>query len=155
GLGAPAARARRPLMAATPAAYADETVRPGEHTWVHAIVRWLFITISLAFLAAVLLAPLATVFVMALSKGLATYFHSFSDPAAAAALRLTLLTAAVVVPINTVFGLAAAWAIAKFEFRGKSVLITLIDLPLAVSPVISGMVFVLLFGLHGWFGLWL
>ena len=102
-----------------------------------------------------LLAPLATVFVMALSKGIAAYLHSFADPDTAAAIRLTLITAAVVVPINTVFGLAAAWAIAKFEFRGKSILITLIDLPLAVSPVIAGMVFVLLFGLQGWFGAWL
>jgi sulfate/thiosulfate transport system permease protein len=118
-------------------------------------VRWLFITVSLAFLAAVLLAPLATVFAMALAHGLAAYLHSFADPDTAAAIRLTLTTALVVVPINTVFGLAAAWAIAKFEFRGKSILITLIDLPLAISPVISGMIFVLLFGLHGWFGAWL
>ena len=143
-------------MAAVPAgAPAGDARRPGQHTWMHSIVRWLFITVSLSFLAAVLLAPLATVFAMALAKGLAVYLHSFADPDTAAAIRLTLLTAAVVVPINTVFGLAAAWAIAKFEFRGKSVLITLIDLPLAISPVISGMVFVLLFGLHGWFGSWL
>jgi sulfate transport system permease protein len=135
--------------------FADDATRPGQHTWLHAIVRWAFIAVSLAFLAAVLLAPLATVFVMALSKGIAAYLHSFSDPDTAAAIRLTLITAAVVVPINTVFGLAAAWAIAKFEFRGKSILITLIDLPLAVSPVIAGLVFVLLFGLQGWFGAWL
>ncbi len=136
-------------------AFADHVTRPAQHTWVHALVRWGFISVSLTFLAAVLLAPLATVFVMALSKGIAAYLHSFADPDTAAAIRLTLLTAAVVVPINTVFGLAAAWAIAKFEFRGKSILITLIDLPLAVSPVIAGMVFVLLFGLQGWFGAWL
>ena len=136
-------------------AFADHATRPGQHTWLHAIVRWAFITVSLAFLAAVLLAPLATVFVMALSKGIAAYLHSFADPDTAAAIRLTLITAAVVVPMNTVFGLAAAWAIAKFEFRGKSILITLIDLPLAISPVIAGMVFVLLFGLQGWFGAWL
>jgi len=135
--------------------FADDATRPGQHTWLHAIVRWAFIAVSLTFLAAVLLAPLATVFVMALSKGIAAYLHSFSDPDTAAAIRLTLITAAVVVPINTVFGLAAAWAIAKFEFRGKSILITLIDLPLAVSPVIAGLVFVLLFGLQGWFGAWL
>jgi sulfate transport system permease protein len=144
------------MAAAAPAeTLADEAARPGQHTWLHAIVRWLFISISLAFLAAVLLAPLATVFAMALAKGIGAYLHAFADPDTAAAIRLTLLTAAVVVPINTVFGLAAAWAIAKFEFRGKSILITLIDLPLAISPVISGMVFVLLFGLHGWFGVWL
>jgi sulfate transport system permease protein len=137
-------------------ALADDAVtRPGQHTWMHAIVRWLCITVSLTFLAAVLLAPLATVFAMALSQGLSPYFDSFADPDTLAAIRLTLTTALVVVPLNTVFGLAAAWAIAKFEFRGKSVLITLIDLPLAISPVISGMVFVLLFGLHGWFGAWL
>jgi sulfate/thiosulfate transport system permease protein len=141
--------------AATAGSLAGETGRPGQRTWAHALVRWLFITVSLLFIAAVLLAPLATVFVMALSKGIQAYLHTFSDPDTLAAIRLTLLTAAVVVPINTVFGLAAAWAIAKFEFRGKSVLITLIDLPLAISPVISGMIFVLVFGLHGWFGVWL
>jgi sulfate/thiosulfate transport system permease protein len=133
----------------------DAARRPGQNTWLAAIVRWLFITVSLTFLAALLLAPLATVFAMALARGFEAYLVSFADPDTLAAIRLTLLTAAVVVPINTVFGVAAAWAIAKFEFRGKSVLITLIDLPLAVSPVISGMVFLLLFGLHGWFGLWL
>jgi sulfate/thiosulfate transport system permease protein len=134
---------------------AGDDVRPGQHTWMHAIVRWLFITVSLSFLAAVLLAPLATVFAMAFARGVSAYLNSFADPDTLAAIRLTLLTAAVVVPTNTVFGLAAAWAIAKFEFRGKSILITLIDLPLAISPVIAGMVFVLLFGLHGWFGAWL
>jgi sulfate transport system permease protein len=133
----------------------DAATRPGQHTWVHAIVRWLCITVSLTFLAAVLLAPLATVFAMALAHGLSVYARSFADPDTLAAIRLTLTTALVVVPLNTVFGLAAAWAIGKFEFRGKSMLITLIDLPLAISPVISGMVFVLLFGLHGWFGVWL
>jgi len=143
------------MAASFPGALAADTTRPGQHTWMHSIVRWLFITVSLAFLAAVLLAPLATVFVMALAKGLPAYLHSFADPDTAAAIRLTLITAALVVPINTIFGLAASWAIAKFEFRGKSILITLIDLPLAISPVISGMIFVLLFGLHGWFGVWL
>ena len=142
-------------MASTAAAISKEGTRPGQHTWLHALVRWFFITVSLTFLAAVLLAPLATVFIMALSRGIDAYLHSFSDPDTLAAIRLTLVTAAVVVPVNTVFGLAAAWAIAKFEFRGKSILITLIDLPLAISPVISGMIFVLLFGLHGWFGAWL
>jgi sulfate/thiosulfate transport system permease protein len=143
------------MAASAPGSFVEEGNRPGQHTWVHVTVRWLCISISLAFLAAVLLAPLATVFVVALSKGIAAYLRSFQDPDTIAAIRLTLLTAAVVVPINTIFGLAAAWAIAKFEFRGKSILITLIDLPLAISPVISGMVFVLLFGLQGWFGLWL
>ena len=136
-------------------ALGSDATRPGQHTWVHTLVRWLFIGVSLGFLAAVLLAPLATVFAMAFARGLDAYLDSFADPYTVAAIRLTLVTALVVVPINTVFGLAAAWAIAKFEFRGKSILITLIDLPLAISPVVSGMVFVLLFGLHGWFGAWL
>ena len=143
------------MAAALPAAHGGDLTRPGQHTWLHAIVRWMFIATSLAFLAALLLAPLATVFAMAFQRGLHAYLESFADPDTAAAIRLTLTTAAVAVPINTAFGLAAAWAIAKFEFRGKSILITLIDLPLAISPVISGMVFVLLFGLHGWFGAWL
>ena len=134
---------------------AEAAARPGHDTWISAIMRWLFIAVSLSFLAALLVAPVATVFAMALARGFEAYLVSFADPDTLAAIRLTLITAAVVVPVNTVFGLAAAWAIAKFEFRGKSVLITLIDLPLAISPVISGMVFVLLFGLHGWFGVWL
>ncbi len=133
----------------------DLASRPGRDTIASSIVRWTFITLSLLFLAALLFAPLATVFVMALAKGVHAYLHSFADPDTAAAIRLTLTTALVVVPINTVFGLSAAWAIAKFEFTGKSFLITIIDLPLAISPVISGMIYVLLFGLHGWFGTWL
>jgi sulfate transport system permease protein len=148
-----ASAALRP--AAAGAALPDTAARPGHNTWMSALVRWLFIGVSLAFLAALLIAPVATVFAIALARGLEVYLKSFADPDTLAAIRLTLVNAAVVVPLNTVFGLAAAWAIAKFEFRGKSVLITLIDLPLAVSPVIAGMVFVLLFGLHGWFGAWL
>jgi len=149
-----AAAALRPAAAGA-ALPADTAARPGHNTWMSAVVRWLFIGVSLAFLAALLIAPVATVFAMALARGLEVYLTSFADPDTLAAIRLTLVNAAVVVPLNTVFGLAAAWAIAKFEFRGKSVLITLIDLPLAISPVIAGMVFVLLFGLHGWFGVWL
>jgi sulfate transport system permease protein len=143
------------MAAVLPAPRAGAATRPGQHTWLHRSVRWLCITVSLGFLAAVLLAPLATVFAMAFAHGVQAYLRSFADPDTAAAIRLTLTIAAVVVPINTVFGLAAAWAIAKFEFPGKSILITLIDLPLAISPVISGMIFVLLFGLNGWFGAWL
>lgn len=137
------------------AAYEDLATRPGRASIQSSLVRWAFISLSLLFLAALLLAPLATIFIMALEKGLHAYFASFADPDTAAALRLTLITALVVVPANTLFGLAASYAIAKFEFRGKSFLITLIDLPLAISPVISGLIFVLLFGLHGWFGSWL
>jgi sulfate transport system permease protein len=156
-MGPPAPRADEPLMAARAAEiFLDEHAkRPGRDTVMTVISRAFFIGISLAFLAALLFAPLATVIAMALEKGYQAYLSSFSDPDTGAAIRLTLMTAAIVVPLNTLFGLAAAWAIAKFEFRGKSFLITLIDLPLAVSPVISGMVYVLLFGLQGWFGLWL
>jgi sulfate/thiosulfate transport system permease protein len=129
--------------------------RPGRDTIVNALIRRGLIGLSVAFLAALLIAPLAVIFVSAFQNGVRVYLHSFADPDTQAAIRLTLATAAVVVPVNTVFGLAAAWAIAKFEFRGKSLLITLIDLPIAVSPVISGMLFVLLFGMRGWFGAWL
>ena len=118
-------------------------------------VRVVLVATSLAFLALFLVVPLAAVFVEALRKGLAAYFASFTDPAALSAIRLTLLTAAIAVPANLVFGLAAAWAIAKFDFRGKSLLVTLIDLPFAVSPVVSGLIYVLLFGMQGWFGPWL
>ncbi len=136
--------------------FVDEHARrPGRDTIMTALSRAFFIGVSLAFLAALLFAPLATVLAMAFEKGWQAYLESFKDADTGAAIRLTLLTAAIVVPLNTLFGLSAAWAIAKFEFRGKSFLITLIDLPLAVSPVISGMVYVLLFGLQGWFGLWL
>lgn len=129
--------------------------RPGRDTIWNTLVRRLLISVSIVFLAVLLFAPLAVVFASAFEKGLRTYFETFSSPDTRAAIRLTLLTAAVVVPLNTVFGLSAAWAIAKFEFRGKSLLITLIDLPIAVSPVISGLLFVLLFGVYGWFGSWL
>lgn len=129
--------------------------RPGRETLVSALVRRGLIGLSVAFLAALLLAPLAVVFATAFQGGVQTYLQTFADRDTQAAIRLTLLTAAVVVPVNTIFGLAAAWAIAKFEFRGKSLLITLIDLPIAVSPVISGMLLVLLFGMRGWFGAWL
>ena len=133
----------------------DLATRPGRDTLLAVLMRWVLIALSLTFLAALLFAPLATVFVMALEKGIRAYLASFADADTRSAVRLTLTTAAVVVPLNTLFGLAAAWCIAKFEFHGKSFLITLIDLPLAISPVISGMVYVLLFGLQGWFGEWL
>jgi sulfate transport system permease protein len=134
---------------------AEIATRPGRDTWASTLIKWSFIGVSLLFLAALLFAPLITVFAAALSKGFAMYFASFKDPDTLAAIRLTLITALIVVPLNTLFGIAAAWAIAKFEFKGKSFLITLIDLPIAVSPVISGLVYVLLFGMQGWFGLWL
>ena len=118
-------------------------------------VRVLLITVTLVFLGLFLLLPLVSVFYEALRGGVRLYFSSLADADALTAVRLTLLTAAIAVPCNLVFGLAAAWALAKFEFRGKSALITLIDLPFAVSPVVSGLVFVLLFGAGGWFGPWL
>jgi len=118
-------------------------------------VRWLLIGVTLLFLGVFLLLPLIIVFVQALSHGADVFFGAFADSDTKAAIRLTLLTAAIAVPLNTVFGVAAAWAIAKFEFRGKSFLSALIDLPFSVSPVIAGMLFVLLFGAQGWFGAWL
>jgi sulfate transport system permease protein len=114
--------------------------------------RRLLIALALAFLGLFLVLPLLVVFVQALAKGVAAYLTAVSAPMALAAVKLTLLVAGIAVPVNLVFGIAAAWAIAKFEFRGKSALITLIDLPFAVSPVIAGMIFILIFGAHGWFG---
>jgi len=115
----------------------------------------LLIAVTLLYMAAILLLPLITVFAEALRKGLDAYAQAFADPDAQAAIRLTLGVAAISVLLNTVFGLAAAWAIAKFEFWGKSAVMTLIDLPFSISPVISGLVFVLLYGINGWFGPWL
>ena len=120
-----------------------------------AIIRWALIGTASAFLGLFLFVPLAAVFVHALEKGVAAYFASFREPDALAAIRLTLLTAAIAVPANLLFGVAAAWAIAKFEFIGKNVLIALIDLPFSVSPVVSGLIYVLLFGLQGLLGPWL
>ena len=119
------------------------------------LARIALITIALLYLAVFLGLPLVVVFTQALSKGLQTYFAALTNPTELAAIKLTGLVAAIAVPLNVVFGVAAAWAIAKFEFRGKSALISLIDLPFAVSPVISGLIYVLLFGAHGWFGEWL
>jgi sulfate transport system permease protein len=118
-------------------------------------VRWLLTAIALGFLVLFLALPLAAVFTEAFRNGVAPYLSSISEPDAIAALKLTLTAAAIAVPANLLFGVSAAWAIGKFQFRGKQVLITLIDLPFAVSPVISGMVFVLLFGRQGFVGPWL
>jgi len=122
-----------------------------ESRWVRAAL----VTAALSFLALFLFVPLAAVFAEALRKGWGAYLASIADEEARAAIRLTLVTAGIAVPLNLVFGVAAAWCIAKFEFRGKSVLLTLIDLPFSVSPVISGLIYVLLFGAEGWFGAWL
>ena len=118
-------------------------------------VRWALIGVALAFLLFFLVLPFVIVFTEALAKGVGVYVAAITESDALAAIELTLLTAAIAVPLNLIFGVAAAWAITKFEFHGKSLLITLIDLPFSVAPVISGMVFVLLFGLQGWFGPWL
>ena len=118
-------------------------------------VRFLLVTLVVGWLALFLLLPLVSVFAEALRQGLGAYLAALVDPDALAAIRLTLLVAAIAVPANLIFGLCAAWAIAKFEFKGKSFLITLIDLPFSVSPVISGLIYVLLFGAQGWFGPWL
>ncbi len=117
--------------------------------------RIALISIAIGFLALLLLAPLGAVLGQAFAEGWRVFLESFDNPDTLAAIKLTLVTAAIVVPVNTLFGIAAAWAIAKFEFKGKSLLITLIDLPFAISPVIAGLVFVMLFGAHGWWGQWL
>ncbi len=118
-------------------------------------VRALLLAIALGFAVLFLLVPLAVVFTEALKKGWDTYLAAIAEEDAWHAIKLTLTVAAIAVPANLVFGVAASWAIAKFEFRGKSLLLTLIDLPFSVSPVISGLIYVLLFGSHGWFGAWL
>jgi sulfate transport system permease protein len=128
---------------------------PGRATGETAFTRLLLIGIAILFLVAVLFLPLITVFAEAFRKGAGVFLASFAEPDTQAAIRLTLLVAAIAVPVNAIVGLAASWAIAKFAFRGKNLLLTLIDLPFSISPVISGLVYVLLFGAHGWLGAWL
>jgi sulfate transport system permease protein len=118
-------------------------------------VRWSLITIALGFIILFLCVPLLLVIIQAFSKGFTAYFSALNQHDMLAAMRLTLLTALITVPLNTIFGVAAAWAITRFDFRGKDFLITLIDLPFSVSPVISGLIFVLMFGAQGWLGHWL
>ena len=118
-------------------------------------VRVLLIALALGFMALFLVMPLAAVFTEALRKGWDAYWEALKEPDAWSAIRLTLITAAVAVPLNLVFGVAAAWAVAKFDFKGKSFLITLIDLPFSVSPVVAGLIYVLVFGAQGWLGPWL
>ena len=142
GSGTPVAKGRaarsRPVVGSEPA-------------WV----RYTLIGIALAFVLLFLVMPLAAVFTEALRKGMGAYLEALQEPDAWSAIRLTLITALIAVPLNLVFGVAAAWAIAKYEFRGKAFLTTLIDLPFSVSPVVAGLVYVLLFGANGWFGPWL
>ncbi|SHE12964.1 Sulfate transport system permease protein CysW [Chlamydia abortus] len=132
--------------ARTPAA-----ARP-QHITEARSVQWLLIGLALFFLGVVLVLPLISVFTQALKKGIEAYLAAVTDPDALAAIRLTLITALIAVPLNTLFGIAAAWAVTKYRFRGKQALVTLIDLPFAISPVISGLIFVLLFGSRGLFG---
>jgi sulfate/thiosulfate transport system permease protein len=120
-----------------------------------AIVRRVLLAVAFMFLTLFLFAPLAFVVAQALKKGVGVYFAAITEPDALAAMELTLLVAAIAVPVNLVFGVAASWTIAKFTFRAKNVLITLIDLPFSVSPVVSGLIYVLIFGMQGWFGGWL
>lgn len=119
------------------------------------VVKWSLIAVALIYIGLFLLLPLILVLATALSKGIAVYFSSLSDAHTISAIKLTLLTAAIAVPLNLIFGIAASWAIAKFDFYGKNFLLTLIDLPLSVSPVISGLIYVLLFGAQGLLGPWL
>lgn len=142
----PAVRASAAAVA--PRRLADATTEP---VWV----KWLLIGVALVFLTLFLFVPLAIVFAEAFKKGLGVYLAAISEPDALSAIKLTLIAAGISVPLNLVFGIAAAWCIAKFDFRGKNLLLTLIDLPFSVSPVISGLIFVLVFGLQGWFGEWL
>ena len=136
-----------PLLVSTPQSQAATTEQP--------LVRYVLIGVAVVFLVVFLFLPLASVIVEALRSGLGTYFASITEPDAVSAIELTLLIAAVAVPANVVFGLAASWAIAKFDFPGKSLLNSLIDLPFSVSPVISGLIYVLLFGAQGYFGAFL
>jgi len=123
--------------------------------WPRRVVHAVLILLALVFLTLFLLLPLATVFVEALRQGLGPYLEAIKEPEALSAIRLTLLVAVIAVPMNLVFGIAAAWAMTRFEFRGKALLGAFIDLPFSVSPVVSGLVYVLLFGARGWFGPWL
>jgi sulfate/thiosulfate transport system permease protein len=130
-------------------------VYPGSSSTGRVLGRITLVSIAVLYLSVFLVLPLITVFAQAFAKGVAAYWHALADSDALAAMRMTLTVAAISVPLNTVFGTAAAWAISKYEFRGKGFLLTLIDLPFAVSPVISGMIFVFIFGARGWLGGWL
>ncbi|SDT20886.1 sulfate transport system permease protein [Paenibacillaceae bacterium GAS479] len=135
-------------------AHGAPTTERGRPTSESPAVKWLLITIAVIFLAAVVLLPLITVFVEGLKRGWNVYISAMTDPDAVSALKLTLLVAVIAVPLNTIFGIAASWLIAKFSFRGKNLLLTLIDLPFSVSPVIAGFMFLLLFGAQGYLGPW-
>jgi sulfate transport system permease protein len=139
-----------PILMTAPARAGARRANITEPPWV----RRLLIGVALAFLSLFLFVPLVSVFTQAFAKGIGFYCHTIADPKALSAIWLTLLTAAIAVPLNCVFGVCAAWLIAKFDFRGKNILLTLIDLPFSVSPVISGLIYVLVFGAQGWLGLY-
>ena len=139
------------IQARQGAAIFEHNPATSEPRWV----KWSILAVALSFFALFLLLPLVTVFVEALRKGWDVYVAAIVHPDTLSAIGLTLLAAAVAIPLNVVFGIAAAWCISKFEFRGKQLLTTLIDLPFSVSPVVAGLVYVLVFGAHGWFGVWL
>lgn len=134
---------------------AREQVRAAAAITESPLVRWLLIGTALVFLGLFLMVPLVVVFAQAFAKGLGAFFAAHWEPDALAAIRLTLLVAVIAVPVNTFFGVVASWAIAKFNFVGKNVLLAIIDLPFTVSPVVSGLIFVLMFGRQGWLGPWL
>jgi sulfate/thiosulfate transport system permease protein len=138
-----------------PVNYSVRSARPVRPTEEPAWVRWSLIGTAMAFLTLFLFVPLISVFYEALKKGFDVYLAAVTEPDALSAIQLTLTAAAIAVPLNLIFGIAAAWAVAKFEFRGKNLLITLIDLPFSVSPVVSGLIYVLIFGMQGWLGPWL
>jgi len=157
-LATPAAAPAPPKAPGSPAPVRSEGTAPRlvrnattEPRWV----QWVLIGAALAFMTLFLFVPLATVFYEALKKGLDVYWAAITDADALSAIKLTLIATAISVPLNLVFGVSAAWALTKFDFRGKNVLLTLIDLPFSVSPVIAGLIYVLVFGLQGWFGEWL
>ena len=142
-------------MSGAASALGQPTRRAPASTSEPAWVRWALLGLALGFMFLFLVLPLAAVFTEALRKGLDAYLEAFQEPDAWSAIRLTLITAAIALPLNLVFGIAAAWSIAKYDFRGKAFLTTLVDLPFSVSPVVAGLIYVLVFGAHGWFGPWL
>ena len=147
----PAAEGRPPRGVASASELGGTISATTEARWV----RWTLIGVALVFMTLFLFIPLASVFYEALKKGVGVYWAAISDDDALSAMKLTLIATGISVPLNLVFGVAAAWAITKFDFRGKNLLLTLIDLPFSVSPVIAGLIYVLVFGLQGWFGEWL
>lgn len=143
------------MAGSVPLASAKTPTARNRTTRSSGVAKWVLIGAAVLVLLWLIVLPLAVVIIESLKKGLGVYVDAIRDPDAMSALKLTLLVAAVTVPLNTIFGVAAAWAITKFKFRGKQVLVTLIDLPFAVSPVIGGLIYVLVYGAHGWFGPWL